>query len=46
MARVPDVVKALSSETGITTTDLRLMLLIDDWSDTFKKIITKGSEAF
>lgn len=31
VSRVPQLVKALSEETGITTTDMRLMLLIDDW---------------
>jgi len=45
-ARVPELVKALSNETGISTTDIRLLLLIDDWTDTFKKIVTKGVDAF
>lgn len=40
------MVKELSLATGITTTDMRLLLLLDDWKDTIKKVVVKGAEAF
>lgn len=40
------MVKSLSDATGITTTDMRLLLMVDDWKDTFKKILVKGTDAF
>lgn len=44
--KVGPMVKELSLATGITTTDMRLLLLLDDWKDTIKKVVVKGAEAF
>lgn len=38
--------RELSNNTGITTTDIRLLLLLDDWKSTISNIVKKGSEAF
>lgn len=43
---VGPLVRQLSDATGITTTDLRLLLLLDDWKTTLSTVIKKGSNAF
>lgn len=44
--QVGPLVRELAHSTGITTTDMRLLLLLDDWKSTLSNIIKKGSETF
>lgn len=38
--------RSLSDATSITTTDMRLLLLLDDWKSTLGNVIKKGANAF
>lgn len=44
--KVGPLVRALSDATSITTTDMRLLLLLDDWKETLGNVIKKGASAF
>lgn len=38
--------KDLSNATGISTSDIRAILIIDDWKDTMTKVVKAGSSIF